>query len=163
MAAQTTSKKGRRFIEKQEGLILHAYNDPVGHCTAGIGHLVHRGNCTAADYRKYGRRTPDNNLLLAARKRVFRAMFRRDLKPFERAVRQVAGRPLLQQQFDALVSLAFNIGVVAFEHSTVAERVQARRGNVGEAILRWRFSNGQPILLERRKREVALYREGKYE
>jgi hypothetical protein len=37
------SQKGAAFIAHFEGLKLKLYNDPVGHATIGVGHLVHRG------------------------------------------------------------------------------------------------------------------------
>lgn len=162
MAAQRTSKKGRRFIEREEGVILHAYNDPVGHCTAFVGHLIHHGPCTNADYKKYGRKVPTNPVARRLRLARARQVLAADLRSFEQSVRNVAGRALVQRKFDALVSLAFNIGRGAFESSTVARRVRQRHGNVGEAMLRWKWAGGQPILLGRRQREVNLYRHGRY-
>ena len=37
------SSMGLAHIGKFEGLRLKLYNDPGGHCTIGVGHLVHLG------------------------------------------------------------------------------------------------------------------------
>ena len=33
------------FITQFEGVRRELYNDPAGHCTIGVGHLVHTGGC----------------------------------------------------------------------------------------------------------------------
>ena len=65
-----------------------------------------------------------------------------------------------QNQFDALVSLAYNIGLGAFHNSTLLR--QLNRGNfVGASheFLRWDKSNGKPLpgLTRRREREKLLF------
>ena len=65
-----------------------------------------------------------------------------------------------QNQFDALVSLAYNIGLGAFKNSTLLR--QLNRGNfVGASheFLRWNKSNGKPLpgLTRRREREKLLF------
>ena len=65
-----------------------------------------------------------------------------------------------QNQFDALVSLAYNIGLGAFKNSTLLR--QLNRGNFVDAsqeFLRWDKSNGKPLLglTRRREREKLLF------
>ena len=65
-----------------------------------------------------------------------------------------------QNQFDALVSLAYNIGLGAFKNSTLLR--QLNRGNFVDAsheFLRWNKSNGKPLLglTRRREREKLLF------
>ena len=65
---------------------------------------------------------------------------------------------LNQNQFDALVSLVFNIGTGAFARSTLLKRLNVGDYNgAAEAFLMWRNAGGKPILLNRRKREKALF------
>jgi GH24 family phage-related lysozyme (muramidase) len=67
----TLSQEGVRFIEQHEGNAgtlpanqrltgdtYGLYNDSAGHCTEGIGHLVHHGRCTAQDIVDYYNRHP---------------------------------------------------------------------------------------------------------
>ena len=65
-----------------------------------------------------------------------------------------------QNQFDALVSLAYNIGLGAFKNSTLLR--QLNRGNfvgASQEFLRWDKSNGKPLLglTRRREREELLF------
>ena len=65
-----------------------------------------------------------------------------------------------QNQFDALVSLAYNIGLGAFKNSTLLR--QLNRGNFVSAsheFLRRDKSNGKPLLglTRRREREKLLF------
>ena len=65
-----------------------------------------------------------------------------------------------QNQFDALVSLAYNIGLGAFQNSTLLK--QLNRGNfvgASQEFLRWDKSNGKPLLglTRRREREKLLF------
>jgi lysozyme len=150
---QRTSRKGRRFLAREEGVIRWAYADPLGFATFGIGHLIRRGPLRAEDFVKYGSRAHP-----ATMRKVMR-VFRSDLKPFEKAVRRAAGRRLPQHKFDALVSLAFNIGVGGFEGSTVARLLRERERGIGEAIRMW---DNPAMLRARRDREVALFQRADY-
>ena len=65
-----------------------------------------------------------------------------------------------QNQFDAMVSLAYNIGLGAFKNSTLLR--QLNRGNfvgASQEFLRWNKSNGKPLLglTRRREREKLLF------
>ena len=65
-----------------------------------------------------------------------------------------------QNQFDAMVSLAYNIGSGAFHNSTLLR--QLNRGNfvgASQEFLRWNKSNGKPLLglTRRREREKLLF------
>ena len=77
-----------------------------------------------------------------------------DLAQFERAVEAAVAVPLADHEFDALVSLAFNIGAEAFSRSTLVRRLNAGdRAGAAEAFLMWANAGGKPILLGRRKAE----------
>ena len=65
-----------------------------------------------------------------------------------------------QNQFDAMVSLAYNIGLGAFKNSTLLR--QLNRGKfvgASQEFLRWDKSNGKPLLglTRRREREKLLF------
>jgi lysozyme len=156
---QSTSRKGREFLAREEGLIPHAYNDPAGNATFGVGHLIHLGPVTAADEHKWGSKEHPHSRRYAMR------VFKRDLKQYEKAVRDAVGRRLRQKQFDACVSLCFNIGIGGFTASTVAEVLRksppsVRARAAAEAFLLW---DHPAILRARRERERRLFLEGRYE
>jgi len=82
-----------------------------------------------------------------------------DADRFAQAVRRCAPVPMFQHEFDAYVSLTYNIGEGAFCSSTLVRRLNA--GDYAGAckeILRWDKFRGQPLkgLTERRQDE---YRE----
>jgi lysozyme len=153
------SSKAIRLISHFEGRANYAYNDPVGVCTVGVGHALtpHR-RCTEADYDRYGRR--DNPRM--SDEHVDRIL-RRDLKRFEEGVTQLVRKSTLQREFDAMVCLAFNIGIGGFKGSTVLRMHNARRSYLaGLAFMRWVFGGGVvlPGLVRRRRSERYLYRKG---
>lgn len=87
-----------------------------------------------------------------------REVLRSDLVRFERAVNDGVKVKLNQNQFDALVSLAFNIGEGAFGRSTLLRMLNANNyKGAAEQFLVWKNAGGRPILLNRRKREKALF------
>lgn len=89
------------------------------------------------------------------------ALFKNDLASFERAVlRLVPGCAGHQGRFDALVSLAYNIGSGNLQRSTV--RMRANRGDwegAAEAFRMWTKGGGKvlPGLVRRREAEIALF------
>jgi lysozyme len=78
----------------------------------------------------------------------------------ERAVDRNILVPLNQNQYDALVSLAFNIGKDAFRKSTLARKLNAG-DYVGAAreFPKWKYQNGKMLggLVRRRKAERELF------
>ena len=65
-----------------------------------------------------------------------------------------------QNQFDAMVSLAYNIGAGAFLKSTLLKKVNAGDfAGAGEEFLRWNKANGKEVLglTKRREREKQLF------
>ncbi len=149
------SQKGLDFLVAQEGFIPWAYNDSQGHATFGVGHLLHHGPVTAADRATWGTKASPKPRALVLR------VLRQDLaRRFEPAVRETVKRPLKAHQFDALVSMAFNIGAGGFRGSTVVKRL-----NVGDfhgaadAMMLWRRP---PEIIPRRRREQQLFINGVY-
>jgi lysozyme len=68
-----------------------------------------------------------------------------------------------QQQFDAVVSLAYNIGVTAFTESETGKDFYCGQ-NISDRFLSWNKSGGKVLmgLIVRRTKEKAIYDEGDY-
>lgn len=86
-------------------------------------------------------------------------LLRNDLERFEYAVRQIKV-PLNQHQFDALVSFTYNIGVGAFNRSTLLTEIN--KGNydaVPHQLSRWVYSSGVKYrgLIKRRQYEANIF------
>ncbi len=145
--SHTISPDGIAFIKSFENCSLTAYQDSAGIWTIGWGHIlgVRQGDtCTQEQ--------ADNWLaqdIAAKAKQV-------DLECFD--------VPTTQNQFDAMCSLAFNIGSAAFCASgVVAWHRLNRPAKAADAFLLWDKAHvrGQlievPGLLKRREAERELY------
>ena len=100
------SPEGRRRLSQREGTKLKAYRDSVGVWTIGIGHTSMAG-------------PPQVTPGLTISKEECDAIFARDLIKYENAVNNAVKVPLQQNEFDALVSLCYNIGPGALARSSV--------------------------------------------
>jgi lysozyme len=141
------SPSGVDLICNFEGLRLKAYDDGVGVWTIGFGTTkypngirVKKGDTCTLDQAK--------------------AYMQNDLKAFEQTVNNTVKVPLNQNQFDALVSLAYNIGSTAFKNSTLVKRLN--EGNYKAAANQfdvWVNAGGKRMqgLVNRRAAEKALF------
>lgn len=137
-----TSDAGIALIKQFEAFEPNIYRDVVGLETIGYGHLVKRGE-------SFGTLTEAEACDLLAD----------DLLRFELAVSSVEAS-LSQSEFDACVSLAFNIGVGGFTKSTVAKRLAADDyAGAADAFLLWNKAGGKVIkgLVNRREKEMAIF------
>lgn len=140
----------RAKLEQFEGLRLAAYHDAVGVLTIGYGH-------TGSDVRPG---------LTIDRARADQ-LLRQDLAAAEAAVGRLVKVPLTDNQFGALVSFAFNVGVGAFQGSTLLRKLNA--GNydaVPGELAKWNKGtvNGKkvaiPGLTNRRAAEAGIWAAG---
>ena len=148
-----TSKTGLGLIAEFEGFVDHLYNDPAGHCTVGYGHLLHRGRCDGRSVEQ-----PYRN---GISERDARVLLQSDVHRFEECVNRLITVPLNQNQFDALVSFAFNVGCGALEDSTLRRLLnQGRYDTVCDQLRRWNKGGGVvlPGLVRRREAECALFK-----
>ncbi len=80
----------------------------------------------------------------------------RDVEKFEGAVKQCVKVPLAQNEYDAYLSLAYNIGSGAFCSSTLVRKLNAEDyAGACEEILKWDKFKGKPLqgLTNRRQAE----------
>lgn len=99
-----------------------------------------------------------DNVKLGDKITVERALVRLldDASEFEAAVKRCAPVPMYQYEFDAYVSLTYNIGSVAFCRSTLAKKLNQRDyAGACKEILRWDRFKGKPLagLTKRRQEE----------
>ncbi len=139
-----TSEKGRRLIEAFEGLRLKAYRDAVGIWTIGYGHSSRAGT----------KPVPCAGMIITQLQAD--QILAEDLHVVETGVLAALKRPVSQGEFDAMVSLGFNIGLGAFRSSGVVRYFN--RGQpvlAAEAFLAWDRAGGRvlPDLARRRAAE----------
>ena len=142
------SEKGLAMIEKFEGCLLKASNKLDGVWTIGYGQ-------TGSYYGKRVRRG------MATTKALAHAWLRdHSIKTYEDAVTQAVKMPLNQNQFDALVSFTYNVGVGALKQSTALRKLNAGDyAGAADALTMWTKCNGKVLagLVRRRKEERALF------
>lgn len=140
------SEKGIRFIKAEEGEKLSGYLDVVGIATIGVGHT---GSVDGVPV--------STSMVISEEKST--ELLRKDLAIAEKAIARHVSVPLTQNQYDALCSLIFNIGVTAFANSTVKKKLDEKNYSAAaEAFLLWkRAGKALDILLPRRKREKELF------
>lgn len=128
-----TSFAGRAAIAAREGNILTAYKDSVGILTIGVGHTSAAGAPKVTAGMKITAAESD-------------AILSRDLAIFEASVSNAVKVPLNQNEFDALVSLAFNIGGGAFAKSTLVKKLNAGdRAGAANQFLVWDKAGGKSL------------------
>ena len=142
------SEKGLAMIEKFEGCLLKASNKLDGVWTIGYGQTG----------RYYGKRVRRG---MTTTKAEAHAWLRdHSIKTYEDAVTQAVKVPLNQNQFDALVSFAYNVGVGALKQSTTLRKLNAGDyTGAADALTMWTRRKGKvlPGLVRRRKEERALF------
>lgn len=147
MTPTRISDEGIALVKRWEGFRADAYEDVAGVWTIGYGHTT--------GVRK-GMTIPEAEAAL---------FLRRDLRVAEAAVRDAVTVPLTQAQFDALVSLVFNIGANAFRRSTLLRLLNRERyHDVPQQFLRWNRAGGRVVdgLANRRAAEAGLWSRGTF-
>lgn len=144
------------FIKKEEGLVLHPYLDKAGVPTIGYGSTMY-----------------PNGKRVTMKDKPITPQYAEEILHWEVDNKSIAiaaaiGKTILRQnQFDALVSLAYNIGIGGFAKSTVLKRVKANPQDLSirDGFMMWdKITNPKTgkhevceDLVERRKREANLY------
>jgi lysozyme len=145
-----TSIDGVNLIKSFEGFRADAYPDPgtgaepwtigYGSTLTATGERVHRGMKVTEE---------EAVALLAA-----------TLGKYEAAVSKAVTQPLKQHQFDACVSLCYNIGAGNFSGSTLVKHLNAGHFNqAADAFLSWKRAAGRvmPGLIRRRQAERLMF------
>jgi len=138
---------GLDFIKQWEGMRLEAYKCSAGVWTIGYGHT----------------RTARPGLHITREKAE--ALLIEDLRVFEAAVDDAVMVPLTNNQFAALVSWTFNVGVGAMRQSTLVKRLNdGDYASVPAQLARWNKVKGKPNtgLANRRAAEAGLWARGEF-
>lgn len=144
------TEEGLALIRQSEGLRLASYRDAVGIWTIGYGHTSAAGKPAVSAGQRISIEEADEIL-------------RRDVEAFAAGVRAVLARELSDQQFSALVSFAYNVGIGAFRKSSVLQAANAgEHARVPQRLCLWVKAGGRtlPGLVKRRASEAALYMQG---
>ena len=144
-----TSDKGINLIKEFEGFRAKPYL-----CSAGVPTIGY-GSTRYTDGTKVSLYDP------AITEKEATELFQLTLVNYEQAVNKVARVELEQHQFDALVSLCYNIGERNFCTSTLVKLLNEGKGAevVAEQFLRWNKAGGLVIsgLTRRRMAEKTMF------
>ena len=145
-----TSDHGIALIKAHEGLRLKAYPDPA---SGGEPWTIGYGTTSSAGVGKITK-----GMIISQAEAE--SMLRRSLVIYERGVVKALTRTPTQNQFDALVSFAYNVGVPAMSKSSVIRHFNG--GDIRKAadsFLLWNKAAGKimPGLTRRRSEERALF------
>jgi GH24 family phage-related lysozyme (muramidase) len=133
------SENGINFIANWEGKRNKRYKCSAGVWTIGIGHAI----------------KPNETFKEPMTEKEIQDLFRKDIIGFENAVNKNVKVKLNQNQFDALVSFSFNVGVGAFASSTLLKLLnQGKYSEASDQFLRWVNAGGKAVLGLQRRRQA---------
>ena len=138
------SERGKDLIRLFEGCRLTAYDDGVGVWTIGYGHTA-------------GVKPGDEITQEQADE-----WFSEEAEQFSNKVQVLVMVEINQNQFDALVSLAYNIGVGALSRSTLLRKLnEGDYQGAAEQFDVWNRGGGKVMLglVRRREQERKLFEE----
>lgn len=137
-------ENGYKALHEREGLRLKPYLDTQGVPTIAMGNTYYM------DGRKV---TMQDNALTKQQAEWLSTV---TANKFALEVDKLVKSKVNQNQFNALVSLAYNIGITGFKNSTVLRLVNANPDNakIQDAFMMW---TKNPELIGRRKSEVKQY------
>lgn len=142
------SKKGIDLIKQFEGLRLEPYLDVAGIPTIGYGNTYHDN----------GRRVSLRDEPITAE--WAEVLLKETLRRYENAVSRYVQVSISQNQFDALVSFAYNVGNEALRKSTLLLKLNKWLYKEAAAEFdKWVYANGERVqgLVNRRAQEKALF------
>jgi lysozyme len=142
-----TNAAGMKLIKEKEGLRLTAYLDMVGvptigwGCTKGVTHddVVNKRTITQDQAEQ---------------------MLQNELLDFENGIPRYVTVPLNENQFAALVSFTYNLGLGSLQHSTLLQKLNANdMAGAADEFPKWDHAGGHEVetLKERRLAEQALF------
>ena len=138
------TKKTLEQLKKFEGCRLEAYRDPLGIWTIGYGHThgVYNGMTISQE-------TAEEYLVQV-------------IESIEGVMEGIPGcKDLSPNRWDAIVSLAYNIGLGNFKKSTLLKKLQKNPDNptIYQEFLRWNKAKGKKLddLTRRRQWEAKRW------
>lgn len=142
----TYSKDGTALTESFEGCQLTAYQDSKGVWTIGVGHT----GPDVCEGMTITQQEADTLLLF-------------DIAKATAAVDRLVTVQVTQDEFDALVDFAFNVGIGALQGSTLLRKLNAGDfAGAANEFDKWDHAGALVLagLLRRRQAETALFEQG---
>jgi lysozyme len=142
------NSSGIKLLHDFEGLRLQAYLCPAKVATIGYGNTFYEDG------------TPVRMGQTITKERA-EQLFLNTLNKFANEVRRLITKPLNDNQFSALVSFAYNVGIGNLRKSTLLRLVNENPNNplIRNEFMRWNRAGGREMagLTRRRNAESSLY------
>lgn len=144
--AKKTGTSGKNLIKEFEGFRATSYLCPAGVWTIGYGTTKMNGK----NIKQSAKITTEEAEVL----------LEEDLKKFEDGVNKLVSVELTQNQFDAIISFVYNLGIGSLQKSTLLKKLNAGlTSEAADEFLKWDKAKGErlPGLTRRRKAERDLF------
>ena len=148
------SENGLKLIQEFESFVNAPYLDSARVWTIGYGSTYYPNGKSVT-----GR---DKPITREYAETIQRHVISKDFEPVinELLEKEIASGFVNQNMYDAIVSLAYNIGVSGFKRSSVLRLLkQDDKRNAGNAFLLWNMAGGKVLrgLVRRREKERKLF------
>ena len=149
-----TSENGLKLIQEFESFVNAPYLDSARVWTIGYGSTYYPNGKPVT-----GR---DKPITREYAETIQRNVISKDFEPVinDLLKKEIASGFITQNMYDAIISLAYNIGVSGFKRSSVLKLLkQGDKRNAGNAFLLWNMAGGKVLrgLVRRRERERKLF------
>lgn len=158
-----TSINGINLITNYEGVKLKPYLCPANYVTVGVGKVLldEHGNMLKG-------KDSLNKVLSTwkpkTKEELINEFKENDLPKYEKQLNSL-NLILNQNQFDALISFIYNLGLGSLQKSTLLKKIIAKSENdkITDEFLKWTKAGGKTLkgLEYRRKSEAVLFTTGK--
>ena len=142
------NKAGRDLIKRFEGCKLRAYKCPAGLWTIGYGNTFYED----------GTKVKQGDVITQQRAEQ---LFDLIVDDFAQKVNALVKSNVSENNFSALVSFTFNVGIGNFQRSTLLRKVNAnpKDATIPAEMKKWVRANGEVLkgLVRRREAEAKLY------
>jgi len=139
---------GIKLLHDFEGLRLTSYLCPAGVWTIGYGNTFYEDGTPVRSGQTITKERAEQLFLLVVNR-------------FASDVQNLLRRTLNENQFSALVSFAYNVGIGNLRKSTLLRKVNAnpRDASIRTEFLKWKKAGGRELagLTRRRQAEAVLY------
>jgi len=152
MKITKVSAAGINLVKKFEGFSAKPYPDPG---TGGVPFTIGFGSTYYEDGRKVTMADPP-----VTEERATKLLMHM-LEHYERGVDSMCRDDITQNQFDALISFSYNVGINALKSSTLLKKLNINPNDptIRDEFMRWNKAAGRVLkgLTKRRAEEANLY------
>lgn len=142
------TKEGIKLMHQYEGLKLKAYLCPAKVWTIGYGNTFYEDKSKVKEGDEITKKRAEE-------------LFLNVMNDFAKGVKKLLSKEIKDNQFSALVSLSYNIGLNAFKKSTILKKVNDNPMDktISDEFIRWNKASGRVLngLTKRRIEESKMY------